>query len=756
VPIPADTIVEYLRSEAGRPLKAKELANGLNVSTADYAEFKDLLQRLEDEGTLYRVQRQRYAVPDRINLVVGRLQTTRSGAGFVTPEAGGGDLYVPKDGLASALDGDRVVARVERQRRGQRREGQVVRVLERARQTIVGTFHPGRNFGYVVPEDARLPEDVYVAQEDAAGAAEGDVVVVRVTSWGSEHRGPTGEVERVLGRMGEPGVDVLAVAYGHELPLDFPPAVEEEAEQLRRRGIEPEDIAGRTDLRDSLIFTIDPADAKDHDDALSIRPAGEDGVEVGVHIADVSFYVREGTALDAEALARGTSVYLVDRVIPMLPHALSSDLCSLVPDQDRLTLSLLLRMDASGKVRRRRLVRSVIRSRHKLAYETAQAVLEGKESVDEETDAAIRQLASIARRLRADRGERGSIDFDLPEARVVLDAAGEPTDIARIVRLESHRLIEDFMLLANETVAAWASKAKLPFVYRIHEPPDTTRMEQLAEFAASLGYRVRGIDGADPKTLQGLLDAARGRPEEKLLSTVVLRSMKQARYSERNEGHFGLAANHYAHFTSPIRRYPDLVVHRLSARALIDEAKLGDGVGETLPLVARQSSDRERVAVAAERDSIELKKVEFMERHLGDTFEGTIAGVRAFGFFVLLDAFYVEGLVHVSSLDDDYYEYVEERYMLLGTRTRRQFRLGDRVRVQVATVDQEERRIDFALLETLTAYDEGRDRPPRKARRGAAGSAKKGIRKKAEKPKNREKMKKKRRIDGQRKGRGKR
>jgi ribonuclease R len=758
VPIPAETIIDHLRTRAGRPLKAKELANELGVATADYAEFKDLLQRLEDEGQLYRVQRQRYAAPDRINLVVGRLQTTRAGAGFVLPETGGADLYIPQDGLATALDGDRVVARVERQRRGQRREGQVVRVLERSRQTIVGTYHPGRNFGFVVPEDDRLPHDVYVAGEDAAAAAEGDIVVVRITSWGSGHRGPAGEIERVLGRRGDPGVDVLAVAYGHELPLDFPPPVEDEAEALRRRGITAEDLTGRTDLRDTLIFTIDPADAKDHDDALSIRNVGEDGGwEVGVHIADVSYYVREGAPLDGEALARGTSVYLVDRVIPMLPHALSSDLCSLLPDQDRLALSLLLRVDGSGKVRRRKLVRSVIRSRHKLSYETAQAVLEGGESVDAATDAAIRQLASLARRLRADRAERGSIDFDLPQARVVLDPAGEPTDIQRVARLESHRLIEDFMLLANETIAAWASRAKLPFVYRIHEPPDAARMEQLADFAASLGYRVKGVADPDPATLQALLDAARGRPEEALLSTVVLRSMKQARYSERNEGHFGLAARHYTHFTSPIRRYPDLIVHRVCAAALIEEQRPGGDAAENLPFIARQSSERERVAVAAERDSIELKKVEFMERHLGDTFEGTIAGVRAFGFFVLLDDFFVEGLVHVSSLEDDYYEYVEERYALIGTRTRRQFRLGDRVRVQVASVDLEERRIDFALLEALSRQPEEGERTRRKAKKGSR-EAKSGkpIRKTAGKPKNRGKMKQKRRLDGQRKGRGKR
>jgi ribonuclease R len=710
MPISSDRIVEYVRSEAGRPLKAKELAKALGVPSAEYAEFRSLLQRLEAEGELYRVQRQRYAAPDRINLVVGRIQTTRSGAGFVTPESGGEDLFVPAAGLGSALDGDRVVARIERRTGRARREGRVIRVLERGRSTIVGVYHPTRSFGFVVPEDRKLPKDVFVAAGDSLDAEDGQVVVVRITEWGGEHRGPAGEVERVLGRFGDPGVDVLAVAHGHELPLEFPVAVEQEADRRRSRGIEPADLRGRTDLRETLVFTIDPADARDHDDALSIRALADDAFEVGIHIADVSFYVPAGSALDAEAAARGTSVYLVDRVIPMLPHALSSDLCSLVPDEDRLALSLLMRVDATGRVRRRRLVRSVIRSRHKLDYDLAQAVIDGTTQIDPGTDRSIEQLAGLARVLRRARVERGSVDFDLPEARVVLNAAGEPTDIQRVLRLESHRLVEDFMLLANETVAAWATRARLPFIYRIHEPPDPARMEQLADFAGTLGYRLPRVAQPEPKALQQLIEQASGRPEEGLLSTVVLRSMKQARYSEQSLGHFGLAARHYTHFTSPIRRYPDLIVHRILGHTLIDEAPLEAAVVEALPSIARSASERERVAVAAERDSIDLKKVEFMRRHLGDTFQGTISGVRSFGFFVLLDDYYVEGLVHVSSLDDDYYVFLEDQYVLVGERTRRRFRLGDRVKIQVAAVESEQRRIDFALVQ------EGR---ARKARSGA-------------------------------------
>jgi ribonuclease R len=700
VPVPADAIIEYLRNEAGRPLKAKELARALDVAQEEYGRFKALLQRMEDDGSLYRVQRQRYAAPERINLTVGRLQSRRNGSGFVIPDSGGDDIFIPVEAIGSARDGDRVIARIERRRRGQRTEGTIIRVLERARQSVVGTFHRatrgrGDPIGYVVPEDPRMGPDVIVGPDSSGEATEGDIVVVRMLEWGEGRRAPLGEVERVLGRPDSPGVDILAIIHGHELPLEFPDAVTREAERLGSRGVSAADLAGREDLRDRLIFTIDPADAKDHDDALSIREVDE-GWEVGVHIADVSHYVREGAPLDTEAALRGTSTYLVDRVVPMLPHALSAGLCSLRPEEDRLAMSLDVVLDADGQVLRHRLYRSVIRSRHRLSYEQAQGVLEGAATIDPATDGALRQLSGLARRLREQRFSRGSLDFDLPESRVVLNAAGEPTDIQRLQRLESHRLIEDFMLLANETIAARAEAPQLPFIYRVHERPDERRLQQLAEFAATFGHRLPSRAG--PRDLQALLERVRGRPEEALLSTAVLRSMKQARYSPDNAGHFGLAAHHYTHFTSPIRRYPDLVIHRLCARYFIECERPGPGLAEALASVARLSSERERVAVAAERDSIELKKVEFMERHLGDEFDGTVSNVRAFGFHVLLDAFHVEGLVHVSSLADDYYIYVEDRFELVGESRGQRFRVGDRVRIQVAAVDREARHIDFVLL----------------------------------------------------------
>lgn len=699
MPVPTEKIIEYLRTTAGRPLKAKELAKGLGVANRDYREFRERLIELEREGRLYRARSQRYAVPERINLLVGRLQTIRGGAGFVIPEDGGKDLYVPAHGMDSAVDGDKVVARVEHQRRGKRREGSIVKVLERARERVVGVYNPARNFGFVVPEDRRLTRDIFIPPGHEGKAGEGDVVVVRITDWGNHHLGPTGEIDHVLGPATKPGVDILTVVYGHGLPIEFPEEVIEEAVALRERGIQEEDLQGRTDLRDLYLITIDPEDARDHDDGLSIE-VDEDGTRrVGIHIADISHYVPPGSALDAEAKRRGTSVYLVDRVIPMLPTEISNQLGSLEPGEDRLALSLLLTIDREGEVREHRLVRSIVRSRHRVSYDQAQGVIDETSSIDEETDRTIRELVALSRRLRERRAERGSLDFDLPEARVILNTEGEPTDIQRVLRLESHRLIEDLMLLANETVAAEVVRRQIPMIYRIHEPPDEEKIDQLRDFVATFGHRLGRGGIPSPKEVQRLLDRVSGRPEENLISTIVLRSMKQARYSSENVGHFGLATDDYLHFTSPIRRYPDLMAHRLVIEALIEQRRpLYESDEEELEAIAKLASERERVAVEAERDSIALKKVEFMEERIGESFEGTISGVTAFGLFVLLDEFFIEGLVHVSWMTDDYYIFIEEQFALIGERTRRRFQLGDRVRVEVTGVRRDERAIDFQLV----------------------------------------------------------
>ena len=691
-----ERVLEVLRSSGRGPLKPKDLSRALGVDSEDYKDFRKLLSDLEARGRIYRVKGGRYAVPEKINLFVGRLSTIRSGDGFVVAEDGTRDVFVPGSDLSSAMDGDRVVARIESRPRGRNPVGRIIKVLERAHQSVVGTYRASARFGYVVPKDQRM-RDILVPQGEEGEARNQDVVVVEITSYGDGKLNPVGRIQRTLGAVSDPGVDVLSILYGYGLSLDFPPEVEAEAERSAGRRVAPDESC--QDRRNLHVFTIDPSDAKDHDDALSITPAGKGLWEVGMHIADVSRYVESGGAVDLEAVARGTSVYLVDRVVPMLPHVLSSHVCSLLPDEDRFAVSVFAILDGEGRVRDFRFERTVVRSRHRLSYEVVQEVLDGERSIDDPTDEAIRRLDALARVLRRTRSGRGSIDFDLPEARVVLGTEGDPVDIQRVLRLESHRLIEDFMLLANEIVATEGARRSLPVLYRVHEPPSSQKVESLREFVATLGYTLPGRELL-ARDFQKLLARVEGRPEQGLVSTVVLRSMQRARYSSHNLGHFGLAADNYCHFTSPIRRYPDLVTHRVVVRAFVEGRAVPSDADE-LDSVADHASEREQVAASAERDSVELKKIQFMERHLGDEFDGTVSGVTSFGFFVLLDDFFVEGLVHVNALRDDYYEFREGEYALVGSRRGCRFRLGDRVRVQVARLDREERHIDFTLVRAL-------------------------------------------------------
>jgi ribonuclease R len=709
-------IRDALKKSTRGPLKPKELAQALSVPKQEYRRFRDQLRALEASGDLYRNRGNRYAVPGRIQLVVGELRVTRSGDAFLVPDdPTETDVFVAARHQDTGMDGDRVVVRVEGRPKGKNPVGRVVKILERSRPTLVGRYHRTGQFGFIKPMDRRVARDVLIPQGAEGTAADGDVVLVRIAEYGSPKRNAVGEVELVLGPMDQAGVDVLAVLHGHGLPRAFPPEVEAEAGKVDSRMRDP---GPREDHRDLLVFTIDPSDAKDHDDALSIRKVEDREWEVGIHIADVSHFVPEGSALDLEALRRGTSVYLVDQVVPMLPHRLSTELCSLQEGEDRLALSLFVTLDREGEVRNHRLERSWIRSRHSLDYETVHAVLTGTGSVDDATDRALRELDGLARVLRERRRARGSLDFDLPEARVVLDADGAPMDIQKVVTLDSHRLIEDFMLLANEVVALEAVKRGLPIPFRIHEPPTADRLEELRDLLRPFGHHIPQ-KGIRPRKLQQILDRVQGRPEENLVSTVVLRSMNRARYAGENEGHFGLASEAYLHFTSPIRRYPDLAVHRVVTRVLLAGKAAPERWAEALDDVAARCSERERLAQRAERDSVEMKKIEYMRRHLGDDFEGTIAGVTAFGFFVLLDRVFVEGLVHVSTIEDDYYNFVQEAYALVGDRSGRRFQLGDRVRVQVIRADKEERQIDFRLLEAPEAdRPGGSDGGARGARRG--------------------------------------
>jgi ribonuclease R len=699
-----DELVLDCLARSQRPLKLKEIARELEIGEDRYGELKATLAKLTEAGRVYRIKSQRYALPEQINLVVGTLDSTRRGAGFVVPEkrkADETDVFVPPHKLGGAVHGDRVVARVEGRRGRDNREGRIIQVLERAHSQVVGTLQRGKRFGFVVPDNTRLGFDVYVAEEALKQAREGQKVVVSIEDWGDGTKSPEGRVVEVLGDPDAPGVDILSIIRTHELDPDFPPEVEESARKLTADF--DAEAKKRLDLRDKLVFTIDPHDAKDFDDALSIEERGDGLYEIGIHIADVSHYVREGGSIDEEAFDRGTSVYLVDRVIPMLPEHLSNGLCSLKPDEDRLTYSVIVVLDGEGKVRESSFHQTVIRSRFRLTYQEAQEVIDGKlpraelKAVTE----PLQTLRGLAKVLRQKRSTRGSLDFDLPEAIVELDDEGFPIDIQESVRLDSMRLIEEFMLLANETVAHHATKLKVPFIYRVHDRPAPEKIDQIRDFVAALGYQLPKKAKVNPRVFAEIIEQARGKREEELVNTVILRSMKQARYQVDNLGHFGLAADDYTHFTSPIRRYPDLEVHRLLKKIQTGERWKGEREKqvERLEHVTSHSSLEERNAVEAERDSIDLKKVEFMERHIGDEFDGSISGVTSFGMFVRLNKYFVEGLIHLHDLSDDYYEFHEGKYALIGRNTGRRFRLADPVRVRVESVNKEKRQIDFVLLD---------------------------------------------------------
>ena len=699
-------VLAYLAERADRPLTPRELAKGLRIPQEDYRSFRGLLRDMEQKGEVFRQRKGRYGLPARFEALSGRLQITRSGDGFVIPdEAGEEDVYVPGRNLATGQAGDRVVVRIDKRRPGRNPEGRIVRILERSATQTVGIFHRRRGLGFLVPQEPPLTSEVLIPSDRTGGAEDGQVVLVEIEDWGAKGPSPLGRVTRILGRPGDPDVEVLSILFGHQLPLEFPDSVEREAEKVARRGVRPEDLAGRTDFRQLLVYTIDPADAKDHDDAVSVREFEDGTFEVGVHIADVSYYVKRGSVIDREGAERGTSVYLVDRVVPMLPEALSNQICSLVPDEDRLVVSVLFRVDSAGDVLSHRVVRGVIRSRFKLSYEDAQELLEDGGVLDlrrgpdgEALVRSLRQLSGFAKKLRARRSTEGAIDFAVPEAKVELDDDGEPVAIHRRERLEAHRVIEDLMILANETVARIGETDDLPILYRIHEPPSEDRLEGLRSLARLFGHPLPSGE-IRPRDIADLVESQHGSRREYLVSTVALRSMKKARYSGKNVGHFGLASEAYAHFTSPIRRYPDLQVHREIVRQVTGKSRASKASSNELEAMAQHCSERERRADAAERDSVEAKTIRYMERHLGDEFTGTISGVTGFGLFVLLDDVLTEGLVRVSSLVDDYYIYDSDSYSLTGRRSRRRLRLGDKVKVQVVRVDAESREIDLDLLE---------------------------------------------------------
>ncbi|WP_041616446.1 ribonuclease R [Paenibacillus mucilaginosus] len=711
--ITKDILLDFMQEEAYKPLTYQELEQHFQLDSAQaFKDFLKLLNELENEGLIVRTRNDRYGVPERMNLLRGRLQAHAKGFGFLIPDdKEHPDVYIHANDMSTAMNGDIILVRItSRSPSGGRMEGEVVRVVSRANTRIVGLFQAHEEYAFVIPDDKRVVRDIFIPKDSFGGAMDGHKVVVNIVSYPEGRAAAQGEVIEILGHKNDPGVDILSIIRKHGLPEAFPDEVMEEASEAPDVITEEEIVSqGRRDLRNKRIVTIDGEDAKDLDDAVNVEVLENGNYVLGVHIADVSYYVRENSALDQEAYSRGCSVYLVDRVIPMLPHRLSNGICSLNPRVDRLTMSCEMEFDAQANVVRHDVFTSVIRTSERMTYKNVRNLLKGEAEPEVQEKYAylmddFRRMEDLAMRLRNKRMRRGAIDFDFQESKILVDESGKPTDIVKRERSIAEMIIEEFMLAANETVAEHFHWLKVPFLYRIHEDPDAEKLQHFLEFITNFGYVVRGKGNTiHPKALQSLLEEIKGTKEETVISTVMLRSMKQAKYDANSMGHYGLAAEFYSHFTSPIRRYPDLVIHRVMREVLE-----GGGTGLTdkrheyltsrMDDIAKQSSERERVAVDAERETEALKKAEFMLDKVGEEFTGIISSVTSFGMFIELENT-VEGLIRLSDLTDDYYHFHDAQHALIGERTSKIFRLGDEVKVRVSRVNMDEKTIDFEMVD---------------------------------------------------------
>jgi len=722
-----EQLLKLIRDKVEHPATPRELLQRLKIPRDERATVKRLLKDLASSGALIQTRGSRFGLPDRMNLIVGRITTHPRGFGFVVPdrpvEDVGGDIYIAGTNLNQAMHGDRVVARIERVTdRGA--EGRILRILERGASTIVGRFEAdGAGPGFVVPFDRRLVMDVQIPPDEQDEAKPGDMVSAEITRWPTPARGPIGRIVEVLGAIDEPGVDTEIIIRKHGIPDAHGEAAVEEARRLGTE-VRERDIRGRTDFRPLVTVTIDGEHARDFDDAITLERLENGSYWLGVHIADVAHYVPEGSALDEEAYERGTSVYFPERAVHMFPSDLSTGLCSLNPDVERLVQSCLMEIDPRGHVVRYELHDGVIHSNARMTYTEVNAILTDR---DDAMIARYRELVPLFELMRElfdvlsrHRHRRGSIDFDLKEPELVLDDEGMVEEIIAAERNIAHRLIEEFMLVANETVAGHLDAHDVPTLYRVHEEPDPLKVEEFEEFISTLGYSLgKSSSEVSPRDFQKLVERMRGTPEEKPIAFLMLRTMQKARYDASNRGHFGLAAERYTHFTSPIRRYPDLVVHRTlreSRHGRADEDRRTELTDE-LPEMARHTSERERRADDAERELVQWKKVRFMADKVGDEFEGYVTGVTAFGLYIELIEHFVEGLVHVSTMADDYYRFVERAHILRGENKGKVYRLGDRVKVQVIKVDMERRQVDLGLVEILEAVRTSEEnRGPRRSK----------------------------------------
>lgn len=693
-----ETMLALLNDPTYVPMKLKELAMLLNLSRDQRDELREVMESLEQDGKVILTKRGKYKIPSA-EFLTGTFSGTAKGFGFVTVESRPDDIYIPYDKVKDAMHGDRVQIVAEPARGGRRAEGTVVKVLERANQTLVGYYQKSKNFGFVIPDNQKIGEDVFIPQGKDMGAVTGHKVIVKLTDYGGERKKPEGEIVEIIGHVNDPGTDILSIVKAYGIPDEYPQEVMEQIEHIPDEVQEAEKV-GRKDIRDWQTVTIDGEDAKDLDDAITI--SREDfGYRLGVHIADVSHYVREGSPLDREALKRGTSVYLVDRVVPMLPHKLSNGICSLNQGVDRLALSCIMDIDPHGKVLSHEVAETLIRVDRRMTYTAVNAIITDRDpAVMAEYDGFVEMfdcMKELADILRDKRSQRGSIDFDFPETKILLDEKGHPTEIKPYERNSATKIIEDFMLMANETIAEDYYWQEIPFLYRTHDNPDPEKMKRLGIFINNFGYSLHLQNGeVHPKEIQKLLTKIEGTEEEALISRLTLRSMKQAKYMPICGGHFGLAARYYTHFTSPIRRYPDLQIHRI-----IKENLHGNLTGKRishydsiLTEVSIQCSQTERRADEAEREVVKMKKCEYMSKRVGQIYEGVISGVTNWGFYVELPNT-VEGLVRVSDLYGDYYLFSEEKMELRGERSGRIYRLGQKVKVTVSGTDKLTRTVDF-------------------------------------------------------------
>ncbi|OCX63291.1 ribonuclease R [Lysinibacillus sp. AR18-8] len=713
-------LLDFFSKDDYKPLTVGEIEDEFGFEDAE--EFKELVKtlvRMEGQGLVVRSRSNRYGLPERMNLLRGKFIGHAKGFGFVTPDVEGmDDVFIPPHEINGAINGDIVLIRVLKESFGDRREGTVTKVVERGQTSFVGTFQANRGFGFVVLDDKKLPMDIFIAKGDTLGAVDGHKVVVEVATWPEDLKSATGYITKILGHKNDPGVDILSILYKHDIPPEFPDEVIAAAQRVPDE-ITEADLVGRRDLRHETIVTIDGADAKDLDDAVTVTKNVDGTYKLGVHIADVSYYVTQGSVIDIEAYDRATSVYLTDRVIPMIPHRLSNGICSLNPQVDRLTLSCEMIIDANGNVVAHEIFQSVIKTTERMTYKDVYKILEEQdEALIERYEPLVpmfKNMAELSGILRRKREMRGAIDFDFKESKVIVNEEGWPIDIELRERTVAEKLIEDFMLAANETVAEHFHWMNVPFLYRIHEDPKPEKLQRFFEFVTNFGILIKGTGNTvHPKALQDVLKAIEGMPEEPVISTMLLRSMQQAKYYPESLGHFGLSTDFYTHFTSPIRRYPDLVVHRLIRTYLINKDTSRETIAQwsmAMDEIADHTSERERRAVDAERDTDALKKAQYMSDKIGEEFEGIVSSITNFGIFVELPNT-IEGLVHISNMTDDYYRFDDRQMIMIGERTNRQFRIGDEVTVRVANVIIEESSIDFEIVGMVTSYGRTRKAAP--------------------------------------------